>query len=164
MLSMSQIRFDSLTESLNDLGKPVMDAGHDVWLAGLGAFALVRQESGKVVEQGVKMFDRLVSEGERFGRKTSEAAKKEVREATTRFASVANKAASTLKQGPTTFHLLPSDEDWVVRSEGMDEDLSLHDTKDSALEAGRGIARAHEPSRLVVHRADGTIQTSYNYG
>ena len=163
MLSMPQIRFDSLTESLNDLGKPVVDVGYDVWLAGLGALALVRQESGKAAEQGVKMFDKLVTEGEKFERKTSNAARKEVREATTRFASVASQAASALKQGPRTFHLLPSDEDWVVRSEGSDKNFSFHDTKESALEAGRGIARAHEPSRLVVHRSDGTIQTSYNY-
>jgi hypothetical protein len=161
---MSQIRLDSLTESLNDLGKPFMDTGRDAWLAGLGAFSLVRRESGKVADQGVKVFDKLVSEGKKFQRKTSKTVRKEAYEATTQVAEAASKAASTLKQGPMTFHLLPRNEEWVVRSEGSDENFSLHDTKESAMEAARGIARAHEPSRLVAHRADGTIQTSYTYG
>lgn len=162
-MNTSQIKLDSLTESLNDLGTPVLEAGHDVWLAGLGALALARQEGSKVAEQGAKMFDKLVLEGEKFEKKTSEAARKEARAATKQFSQTARKVARTMKQGPVTFHLTPKDEAWVVRSESSDEDLSLHDTKESAVEAARGIARAHEPSRLVVHRADGTIQTSYTY-
>ncbi|MDX1460598.1 MAG: phasin family protein [Xanthomonadales bacterium] len=65
---------------------------------------------------------------------------------------------------PMVFHLLPKGDDWAVRREGEDRDLSVHGTKNEALEAARGIAQAKEPSRLVVHRADGTIQTSYSYG
>ena len=163
MMNVSQIKFDSLTEGLNDLGTPVFEAGHNVWLAGLGVLALARHESGKVAEQGVKMFDKLVSEGEKFERKTGKAARKEAREVTEQFAQATTRVVRTLKQGPMTFHLLPKEEDWVVRTEGSDQDLSLHDTKESAVEAARGIARAHEPSRLVVHRSDGTIQTSYSY-
>lgn len=163
MVSKPQSRFDSLTESLNDLGTPLLEAGREIWLAGLGAFAMARQEGGKVAEQGMKMFDKLVLEGEQFERKAGKAARKEAREATEQLAKAARKTARTLKQGPATFHLLPRDEDWVVRSEGSDEDLSWHETKESAVEAGRGIARAHEPSRLVIHRADGTIQNSYSY-
>lgn len=164
MVNTSQISLGSLRDSLNDLGTPVIETSHDVWLAGLGALALARQEGNKMAEQSVKLFDKLVSEGERFERKTEKAARKEAREATEQVARAVSDAARSLKQGPATFHLLPKDEDWVVRSEGDDDDLSLHDTKESAVEAARGIARAHEPSRLVIHRADGTIQTSYNYG
>jgi len=163
MVSKPQSRFDALTESLNDLGTPVLEAGRDIWLAGLGALAMARQEGGKAAEQGVRVFDKLVLEGEKFERKTGRAARKEAREATEQVAKAARETARSLKRGPATFHLLPRDEDWVVRSEGSDEDLSWHDTKESAVEAGRGIARAHEPSRLVVHRADGTIQNSYTY-
>lgn len=163
MVSTSQIRLDSLTKSLNEIGTPVIEAGRDVWLAGLGALAVARQEGGKVAEQGEKLFDKLVSEGEKFERKTSKVASREAREVTEQLAKTFSKTARALQQEPMTFHLLPNDDNWVVRSEGNDEDLSWHDTKESAVEAGRGIARAHEPSRLVVHRADGTIQTSYSY-
>ena len=128
MPSKSQIGLGSLTENLNDLGKPFIEAGRDAWLAGLGALSLARQESGKVADQGVKIFDKLVSEGHKFERKTSKTVRKEAREATTQVAKAASKAASSLKKGPMTYHLLPRNEDWVVRSEGSDEDISLHDT------------------------------------
>jgi poly(hydroxyalkanoate) granule-associated protein len=62
------------------------------------------------------------------------------------------------------FHLLPDGDNWAVRREGEDADLSVHGTKKPAMDSARGIAQAAEPSRLVVHRADGTIQTTYNYG
>lgn len=163
MVNTSQTRFDSLTKSLNEIGTPVFETGRDVWLAGLGALAIARQESEKAAEQGSKLFDKLVSEGEKFERKTSKVARREAREATRQVAQTFRKTARSLQQEPMTFHLLPNNDTWVVRSEGNDEDLSWHETKESAVEAGRGIARAHEPSRLVVHRADGTIQTSYSY-
>jgi hypothetical protein len=62
------------------------------------------------------------------------------------------------------YHLIPNGTEWAVRREGSHEDIAVHATKNAALDAARGIAKAHEPSRLVVHKADGTIQTSYNYG
>lgn len=57
------------------------DYAHEIWLAGLGAFALAQEEGGKVVKQSqkaidetsrrfigesTKMFDRLVKEGARL--------------------------------------------------------------------------------------------------
>lgn len=62
------------------------------------------------------------------------------------------------------YHLVPRDEDWAITLEGADKDLSVHGTKKEALDAARKVAQSHEPSRLVVHKADGTIQTSYAYG
>jgi hypothetical protein len=62
------------------------------------------------------------------------------------------------------YHLLPKGDGWTVRLEGHTKDISLHTNKNAALSAARGLAQAHEPSRLVVHRADGTIQTSFSYG
>lgn len=64
----------------------------------------------------------------------------------------------------TVYHLLPKEDQWAVRREGEDRNLRVLDTKREALDAARTIAQAHEPSRLVVHRADGTIQDSFSYG
>lgn len=78
-------------------------------------------------------------------------------------AAASRNTAKQAAQDVDVFHLLPKDEDWTVRLEGTEEDLSVHDTKDAALVAAREIAHARQPSRLVVHRSDGTIQTSYSY-
>ena len=64
----------------------------------------------------------------------------------------------------SVYHLLPKEDQWAVRREGEDGNLRVLNTKREALETAREIAQAHEPSRLVVHRADGTIQDSFHYG
>ena len=220
--------------TVSKLADPVFESARDIWLAGLGAFSVAQQESGKIVDQGSKMFEKLVSEGaklEKDTRKAAEAGVAEVRGKVTGVrGEVENKMDSARKQVqdnwdkletvfedrvarvlgrlgvPTAdevreltkqvetlnakvvkmgrapakkaapkkaakkadvvaaYHLLPKDDGWTVRLEGSDEDLSVHGTKNEALDAARGVAQAHEPSRLVVHKADGTIQTSYNYG
>ena len=63
----------------------------------------------------------------------------------------------------TVFHVVPADEGWAVKAEGVDEPLSVHETKKDALEAGRGLAKASAPSRLVPHRKDGTVQENLAY-
>ena len=52
------------------LSAPVAESAREVWLAGLGALKIAQQESGKVIEQGSKLFDRLVEEGGRLENKT----------------------------------------------------------------------------------------------
>ena len=42
---------------------PVADSVRDIWFAGLGAVSVVQQESEKLIGQGTKLFDKLVSEG-----------------------------------------------------------------------------------------------------
>jgi poly(hydroxyalkanoate) granule-associated protein len=64
----------------NSFGK-VQDNAHEIWLAGLGAFALaqdeganlvrkggklVNEQTGKVISEGSKMFEKLVSEGRKL--------------------------------------------------------------------------------------------------
>ncbi|HLF31792.1 MAG TPA: phasin family protein [Xanthomonadales bacterium] len=53
-----------------DLAAPVVDSAREVWLAGLGAFSVAQQESGRIFEQGSKLFDRLVAEGSKIEKKT----------------------------------------------------------------------------------------------
>lgn len=64
----------------------------------------------------------------------------------------------------TVYHLTPAENGWAVKLEGVDRPVSTRGTKDEALAAARELAQKHEPSQLVVHRLDGTIQTAYTYG
>ncbi len=49
---------------------PVVDSVREIWLAGLGAFSVAQQEGGKIIEQGNKLFDKLVAEGCKLENKT----------------------------------------------------------------------------------------------
>ena len=49
---------------------PVVDSAREIWLAGLGAFSVAQAESGKMIEQGNKLFEKLVSEGVKLEKKT----------------------------------------------------------------------------------------------
>lgn len=138
--------------------KPLMQSAQNVWLASLGALSMAQKESSRLMEQGSDLFDRLASEGEKFEKRAMKTARAEAAGA----GKNVRKALGLQKQ-PVVYHLLPRGEGWTVRLEGNDEKLSVHATKEEALDAARGVAHAHMPSRLVVHRADGTIQTSYTY-
>ena len=62
---------------------PVVDSARDIWLAGLGAFSFAQSESGKIIEQGNKLFEKLVAEGvklEKKGRDVAESAVGGIRE------------------------------------------------------------------------------------
>jgi poly(hydroxyalkanoate) granule-associated protein len=49
---------------------PVVESAREIWLAGLGAFSVAQTESGKMIEQGNKLFEKLVSEGMKLEKKT----------------------------------------------------------------------------------------------
>jgi hypothetical protein len=51
---------------------------------------------------------------------------------------------------------------WCVRHNSTS--LSIHVTKDAAVTAGQKVAKANQPSQLVVHKMDGTIEYEYTYG
>lgn len=55
-------------------------------------------------------------------------------------------------------------EQWKVGYEGATTAFSAHGTKEEAVQVGRDLAQKKQPSRLVIHRLDGTIQTEHSYG
>jgi poly(hydroxyalkanoate) granule-associated protein len=57
---------------------PVVDSAREIWLAGLGAFSVAQSESAKVLEQGNKLFEKLVSEGVKLEKKTRNVAESTV--------------------------------------------------------------------------------------
>ena len=69
--------------SVNKNANPVFDSAREIWLAGLGAFSVAQTEGGKNIEQGNKMFDKLVAEGsklEKWTRKDVEGAVDDLRD------------------------------------------------------------------------------------
>ncbi|MBL8121997.1 DUF2188 domain-containing protein [Candidatus Saccharibacteria bacterium] len=60
------------------------------------------------------------------------------------------------------YHVVPNGTNWQVKHNG--QVLSNHILKSAAIEAGRQVAIANQPSQLVIHKADGTIETEYTYG
>ena len=69
------------------LAAGVRTSAHQIWLAGLGAFAKAQEEGGKV-------FDNLVKEGTTLQRKTQAAAEERISDATSRMASMATEISS----------------------------------------------------------------------
>ena len=57
---------------------PVVDSAREIWLAGLGAFTVAQSEGGKIIEQGNKLFEKMVSEGMKLEKKTRDAAESAV--------------------------------------------------------------------------------------
>ena len=64
--------------SVGKIAEPVVDSAREIWLAGLGAFSFAQNESGKIIEQGNKLFEKLVSEGVKLEKKTRNVAESAV--------------------------------------------------------------------------------------
>ena len=62
----------------SNLAAPVVDSAREIWLAGLGAFSVAQSEGGKMIEQGNKLFEKLVSEGVKLEKKTRNVAESAV--------------------------------------------------------------------------------------
>jgi polyhydroxyalkanoate synthesis regulator phasin len=133
-----------------------------------------RDRVAHALEENV--YDPLVSALKRVGVSTHE----EIRDLTARVDSLAHKVdrlvtrltgaeAGVEADGATAggevrvFKVVAREDGWVVDREGRQRAISVHPTKDEALERGREIAHQNPPSRLEVYRKDGTIQESFSY-
>ena len=56
------------------------------------------------------------------------------------------------------------DDGWIVETGEAGQVSSIHRTKDEAVKSARDLARAHEPSQMLVYKLDGTVQTERTYG
>lgn len=73
-------------------------------------------------------------------------------------------AAATLKSRESkVFHVRAGDDAWVVSTDGASEPTARHDTKREAVKAARELAAGKAPSRLVIHRRDGSVQKEHSY-
>lgn len=62
------------------------------------------------------------------------------------------------------YHVQPKGEDWQIAVEGNERPSGTYGTKKQAISAGRALAQKHEPSQLVIHGGDGSVQRTHNYG
>lgn len=53
---------------------------------------------------------------------------------------------------------------WAVEKSGVAKPASVHATESEALEAARLLAQDNRPSEVVIHREDGTVQSTVVYG
>lgn len=60
-------------------------------------------------------------------------------------------------------HVVPHENGWAVKLEGVKTPVSQHRTQGAAENAGRPIARANQ-SELVTHRPNGQIRDKDSYG
>lgn len=60
------------------------------------------------------------------------------------------------------YRVVPDRSEWTVKHDGVQ--LSRHYTKPPAIDSGRSYALSNQPSQLVIHRADGTIEEERTYG
>jgi hypothetical protein len=77
---------------------------------------------------------------------------------------LSGRGQGTLDPNATVYHVTPDGEEWAVQAENSERASSKHGSKRRALSAARKLARNQKPSRLVVHRSDGTIQRQHAYG
>ena len=64
----------------------------------------------------------------------------------------------------TRYHILPIGRDWKLTKEGSASALFVNATKTVAVDKGGEVASVNQPSQLIVHRQDRTIETEHTYG
>lgn len=64
---------------------------------------------------------------------------------------------------PTVFHVRPGEEGWTLGADGASSPSTRHETKRQAVNAARELAAGSAPSRLVIHRRDGSVQKEHSY-
>jgi Uncharacterized protein conserved in bacteria (DUF2188). len=62
------------------------------------------------------------------------------------------------------YHVVKSDDQWKVKAEGAKRATRTFDTKAEAVAEGRERGHAAELSQLIIHKANGRIQTEHTYG
>ncbi len=65
----------------------------------------------------------------------------------------------------TTYRVMIQPEGgWIVESGEFGQVAGVHRTKKEALRSAREIARAHQPSQVLVYKKDETVQAEHTYG
>lgn len=63
-----------------------------------------------------------------------------------------------------TYHVTADGDDWRVKAEGAQRASGVRENKADAVDLARELAKNQDQGQVVVHRADGRIQTEYTYG
>lgn len=63
----------------------------------------------------------------------------------------------------TVYHVVPREDSWAVEKEGASRASSVAETKAEAVAQAKEFADHQRPSKVVVHKADGTVQQHFSY-
>ena len=64
----------------------------------------------------------------------------------------------------TRYRITPTgDGNWKVKRDGATRADSIHEDKADAVARGRKLGHGSKPAQLVIHGADGKIQTEHTY-
>jgi len=94
----SSKKLDSLLEQLRSKGTPVMETGHEVWLAGLGALSVAQKKGEKVAGKGSKMFERLVTEGQKVEKRIGKTVRSDAHKVAKEISGAAGEARDQVKK------------------------------------------------------------------
>lgn len=158
-----------------ELFNRLVDRGRDLETRGKKELKSWRQEVEKTTSKVEGRFDRV---SDRVDEQVTRAlhrlgvpTRNEIQTLTRRVEELSRKVdrfavapAKAKAAAARVFHVAPHEEGWKVEAEGAKEPASVHPTKEEALSAAREIAHKAEPSQVVVHKMDGTIQTRFGYG
>ncbi|MBP1990466.1 DUF2188 domain-containing protein [Paenibacillus eucommiae] len=75
-------------------------------------------------------------------------------------ASSGNSNEMRRSEGP--IHVVPHDKKWAIKAEGSAEPEHITDTKAEAVEKAKKLASDANQS-AIIHRQNGTVETSHNY-
>ncbi|HTR13392.1 MAG TPA: phasin family protein [Roseiarcus sp.] len=125
--------------SENQLAARVRESANQIWLAGLGAFAKTQQE-------GAKMFETLVAEGEKVQERTKAAADERIAEARAKATGTWDKLEQVFEERVArALHSLnvPSRKDIDVLSKRVGELTEVAKKLSGEMEETHGRARTH---------------------
>lgn len=63
-----------------------------------------------------------------------------------------------------TYHVTPSGGDWKVKLVGAERANKILENKKDAIALAKELAKGADLGQVIIHKADGTIQTEYTYG
>lgn len=121
----------------------------------------LRRAASKVTDTATEAVKAGVSTVAEATAATAEAVAEPAAEAVEAAAEAAPEPA--VEEERKVYKVVAREEGWAVELDGSERALSLHPTKDEAVDRGRELANGHIPSQLVLYRKDGSIQDSYTY-
>ncbi|MDX1622209.1 MAG: DUF2188 domain-containing protein [Nitriliruptorales bacterium] len=63
-----------------------------------------------------------------------------------------------------SYHVTSREDGWEVKAEGASRASAVTERKSEAVDRAKRLAKNQEPSQVVVHKRDGTVQDNYSYG
>lgn len=127
------------------------------------------KDEATTVKESAAQFERRVSGAvEAVLERLEVPSHREVQELDAQIETLAGRVAALtalLEQPPTktVLHVVPAEDGWAVKQEGETAPMLEAGTKAEMLDKARTLAEAAAPSRLVIHRKDGTVQDQVTF-